>query len=233
MILKTDSLHVGYGTHEVLHGVNLMVEEDEIVGIFGHNGAGKSTLLKAVFGFIPIKSGRVFFKEEDKTHWDPSMGNRNGIGFSMQERNTFAKLSVMENLRLAGYGLVDDALVRKRIEDIFGLFPILSERRNKAARLLSGGERQMLAISLALMTRPKLMLLDEPSFGLAPLIVQLLFEVVRSINVEWGSSVILVEQNVKEALVLTSRVYVMKEGAFVYEGSGQNKEAIVRAIWGV
>ena len=233
MILRADSLHVAYGTHEVLHGVNLMVKEDEIVGIFGHNGAGKSTLLKAIFGFIPIKSGRVFFKEEDKTHWNPSMSNCNGIGFTMQERNIFGKLRVIENLRLAGYGLVDEALVRKRIDDIFGLFPILSERRSKAARLLSGGERQMLAISLALMTRPKLMLLDEPSFGLAPLVVQLLFEVVRSINVEWGSSVLLVEQNVKEALVLTSKVYVMKEGTFVYEGSGQDKEAVVRAIWGV
>lgn len=233
MLLRVENLHVNYGTHEVLHGVNLSAEEGEIVGIFGHNGAGKSTLLKAIFGLIQVKSGRILFDNEDKTHWKPSTSSRHGIGLTLQEGNIFPNLNVSENLRLAGYSWTDEAAVQKRIDDIFKLFPILAERKNKAARLLSGGERQMLALSLVLMTKPKLILLDEPSFGLAPLVVRDLFEVIRGINAEWGSSLLLVEQNVKEGLKLTSKVYVMKEGTFIFEGSGQEDERIVKAIWGI
>jgi branched-chain amino acid transport system ATP-binding protein len=134
---------------------------------------------------------------------------------------------------LAGCSLTEGTIVRKRIDDIFSLFPILAQRKNKASRLLSGGERQMLAVSLVLMVRPKLILLDEPSFGLAPLIVANLFKVIRDINAEWGSSVILVEQNIKEAWKLISRVYVMKEGKFVFEGSMQDSERAMRAVWGI
>jgi len=228
-----ESLHIAYGTHEVLHGVSLTAQGREIVGIFGHNGAGKSTLLKGIFGLIPVKSGSVFFDNENKTYWKPFMSSQNGIGFSLQERNIFPNLSVLDNLRTAGCALNDDATVRKRVDDVFQLFPILAERKKKAACLLSGGQRQMLAIGLALMTRPKLMLLDEPSFGLAPIVVSNLFDVIENINAELGSSTLLVEQNVKEALKLTSRVYVMKEGRFVFEGSGKESERIMRAIWGV
>jgi len=210
-----------------------MAQEREIVGIFGHNGAGKSTMLKGIFGLVPVKSGRVFFDNQDKTYWKPFMSSRHGIGFSLQEGNVFPNLTVLDNLRMSGRILKDDATAQIRINDIFDLFPVLAERKKKPARLLSGGERQMLAISLGLMTKPKLMLLDEPSFGLAPLIVGNLFQVIRNINSELGSSTLLVEQNVKEALKLTSRVYVMKEGRFVFEGSGQENERIMRAIWGV
>lgn len=233
MLLRVENLLAAYGTHEVLHGVSLSAQEGEVVGIFGHNGAGKSTLLKAIFGLIPVKSGRVFFENTDKTHWKQSMSSRHGIGFALQEKSIFPNLTVLENLHLGGYGLKDETQAQKNIDDIVGLFPILAERKNKAARLLSGGERQMLAVSLVLMVKPKLILLDEPSFGLAPKVVNNLFEVIRDINAKWGSSIMLVEQNVKEALKLTSKVYVMKAGTFVYEGSGQDHERIVKAIWGV
>lgn len=233
MLLRVENICAGYGTHEVLHGVNLTAQVLDIVGIFGHNGAGKSTMLKTIFGLIPVKSGRIYFETEDKTHWKPSMNNYRGIGFALQEKNIFSKLNIIENLRLAGYGLVDEATVRDRIDDIFKLFPRLAERRDKGGYLLSGGERQMLALGLVLMARPKLMLLDEPSFGLAPLVVKHLFEVIQKINIELGCSVLVVEQNVKEALMVVSKVYVLREGSFVFEGDSQNHEIITRAIWGI
>ena len=233
MLLRVEDLNVGYGKHHVLKTVSLTAQEEEIVGIFGHNGAGKSTLLKAIFGLVPVKSGRVLFDNEDKTQWGPFMNNRHGIGFVLQEKSVFPNLSVLDNLRLGSYSLDNRATVRKKIDEILDIFPVLAKRKNSLGRLLSGGERQMLAISLVLINKPKLMLLDEPSFGLAPLIVMHLFEVIQDINAKLSSSILLVEQNVKEALKLASRVYVMKEGKFTYEGSGQDSERIMRAIWGV
>ncbi len=233
LLLKVDDIYVAYGTHEVLHGINLVVQEKEMVAVFGHNGAGKSTLLKAIFGLIPVKTGHVFFETNDKTHWKPAVSTRSGIGFTLQVGNVFPNLKVLENLSLAGYGLHDESDVQRRINYVFELFPNLAERKNKAARLLSGGERQMLAVGLVLVMRPKLLLLDEPSFGLAPLVVKNLFKVIKDINAELGSSLVLVEQNVKEALLLVSRAYVMKEGNFVYEGLSENKEQVIGAIWGV
>jgi branched-chain amino acid transport system ATP-binding protein len=233
LVLEVEGLRVRYGTHEVLHGVSLSAVHGEMVGIFGHNGAGKSTLLKAIFGLLPATSGRVTFDGEDKTRWKPSRSSRSGMGFALQEGNIFPNLTVLENLRLAGTSVADERTTAVRMDDIFRLFPVLLERAGTLTCLLSGGQRQMVAVGLALMTKPKLILLDEPSFGLAPLVVKNLFDVIREINAGWGSTVILVEQNVKESLRLVSRTYVMTGGSFVYEGPSKDEEEIVKAIWGV
>ena len=172
-MLEIRGLSAGYGNFEVLHRVDLEVPPRRIVGLLGHNGAGKSTLLKAVFGVVPVGEGRVVFSGSDTTHGRPFQKASLGIRFVPQEGNTFPNLSIEDNLRLGAVKLDGDARVAaNRLEEIYGIFPILQQRRLAPARVLSGGERQMLAISIALMTSPKLLLLDEPSSGLSPIMVQ-------------------------------------------------------------
>ena len=231
-MLEIRSLRSRYGNFEVLDGVSLSVQAGETVALLGHNGAGKSTLLKAVFGLLPVKDGAVIFDGADFTHARAFDKAARGMRFVPQEGNVFPNLTVEDNLRLGALKLPGDrAAATDRIEEIFKTFRILRERRTSRGRVLSGGERQMLAISIALMTAPKLLLLDEPSAGLAPLAVARLFELIQEIREKLGTTVLLVEQNVNEALRVAQRAYILEEGRIVHEGPSDDKDIIVRKLW--
>lgn len=231
-MLEIRNLRASYGEFEVLHGVDLTVGDGKMVALLGHNGAGKSALLKAVYGLLPITGGGVTFCGVDTTHARPFEKSALGIRFVPQEGNVFPNLSVEDNTRLGALRLPGERSgLAARIGEIYDIFPILRERRMAPARVLSGGERQMLAMSIALMTAPKLLLLDEPSAGLAPIAVHQLFEAIRQIHGQLGASVLLVEQNVTEALRMAGEVYVLEEGRLVFQGSSQDKEQIVRRLW--
>jgi len=231
-MFEVRDLRASYADFEVLHGVDISVGERQMIALLGHNGAGKSALLKAIFGLLPVTGGSVTFAGIDATRARPFEKSALGIRFVPQEGNVFPSLSVEDNLKLGALKLPGgSAALAARFAEIYETFPILRERRTSPARVLSGGERQMLAMSIALITAPKLLLLDEPSAGLAPIAVQLLFETIRRINERLGTAVLLVEQNVTEALRLTDEVYVLEEGRMVFRGSNQEKEQIVRHLW--
>jgi branched-chain amino acid transport system ATP-binding protein len=215
--LEATALTAGYGKKQVLHGVSLHVEPGEIVALIGHNGAGKTTLLRALFGLLDARSGEVRFDGRAITGRRPALNVREGLAFVPQGHGVFSDLSVRENLDLVAHSVhgADPA----RLEAVFELFPILQERQTQVAGTLSGGQQQMLALGLALMQKPKVLLLDEPSLGLAPLLVQRVLESVREVNGRFGTSILLVEQNVKQALRTASRVYIMKVGQISVESS--------------
>lgn len=232
MILEVRGLSVAYGAFEVLHQVDIVVAERQIVGLFGHNGAGKSSLLKGIYGVLQVRAGRVYFAGEETTNHRPFRQAMRGMRFVPQESNVFPKLTVEENLRMGALRLTGDKVViAERFKDVYEIFPILRERGDVRAQVLSGGERQMLAVSIALMTRPKLLLLDEPSAGLAPILVTRVFETVRMIRDRFGTSVVLVEQNVNEALRIIDEVCVLQEGHLVFTGRPSEKDQIVRHLW--
>jgi branched-chain amino acid transport system ATP-binding protein len=214
-ILEAASVTTGYGKKQVLHGVSVHVESGEIVAVIGHNGAGKTTLLKALFGLLPAWSGDVRYAGSRITGRRPALNVRDGIAFVPQGHGVFTDLSVRENLLLGGYTAGEDD--PQRVEAVYELFPILHERYAQRAGTLSGGQQQMLALGLALMQRPKVLLLDEPSLGLAPLLVQRVIESVQEINRRFGTAIVLVEQNIRQALRVASRVYVMKVGQIAVE----------------
>jgi branched-chain amino acid transport system ATP-binding protein len=212
--------------------VDIAVGERRIVGLFGHNGAGKSSLLKGVYGLLPVRAGRVTFDGAETTNDRPFRQVMRGMRLVPQEGNVFPGLTVEDNLRLGALRLTGDASVHAaRLADVHATFPILRARARARASVLSGGERQMLAISIALMTRPRLLLLDEPSAGLAPILVQRLFEMIRAIRDRFGTAVLLVEQNVNEALRIVDEVCVLAEGRVVFAGASVDKERIVRHLW--
>jgi branched-chain amino acid transport system ATP-binding protein len=232
MILEVRGLSVAYGAFEVLHQVCIAVAERQIVGLFGHNGAGKSSLLKGIYGVLPARAGKVCFAGHETTNERPFRQAMRGIRFVPQEGNVFPSLSVEDNLRMGALRLAGDrAAHAARFEDVYEIFPILRERRGVRAQVLSGGERQMLAISIALMTQPRLLLLDEPSAGLAPILVTRVFETIRTIRDRFGMSVLLVEQNVNEALRIVDEVCVLQEGRVVFTGMAREKDQIVRHLW--
>ncbi len=210
--LEVKGLVSGYGKGEILQGIDIYLDANETVAIIGPNGAGKSTLLKTIFGIIPPKSGKVFFEEEDITGWPIERIFEKGISIVPQEENIFPSLTVLENLEMGGFLIQKD--IGKKLEEIYNIFPILKDRSSQKAGTLSGGERQMLAISRALMTEPRLLLVDEPSSGLAPLMVKELFSKIREIS-EQGTAVLIVEQN-EEALKLASRCYLLDSGRIKY-----------------
>lgn len=219
-LLELHDLHVKYGNVEVLHGLNLRVEEGEIVTILGANGAGKSTTLLSISGLVRPSSGQVLFNGE-ALHLLPSHEVvRRGITQSPEGRRVFGTLNVKENLRLGAFTVEDKDLSNRTLRWIYDLFPRLSERREQMAGTLSGGEQQMLAIGRALMGQPKVLLLDEPSLGLAPLLVRSIFETVRAIN-NSGVTVVLVEQNARAALKLATRGYVLEVGHVVMEDKAE------------
>jgi ABC-type branched-subunit amino acid transport system ATPase component len=217
-LLAVRDLVAGYGDHEILHGLSLRVDPGEIVAVIGPNGAGKSTLLKAIAGLLPARRGDVRFRDRDLAGVSPAEISARGLCYVPQEGNVFPALSVWENLTVGAY-TAPTALAR-RAEAVFALFPVLRERRRSRARTLSGGERQMLALAMALMTEPALLLLDEPSAGLAPALQRSTFERVRAINGH-GVGVVLVEQNARAALALCHRGYVLAMGQARAEGPGQ------------
>ncbi|MDR2605364.1 MAG: ABC transporter ATP-binding protein [Desulfovibrio sp.] len=217
MFLEVDELRAGYGPVQVLHGISLHVEKGEIVTILGANGAGKTTTLLSVSGLADITGGAVRLRGKDIHTLPADEIVARGLTQAPEGRRIFGPLSVMENLRLGAFTVKDRKAVARTLEQVFELFPRLSERRSQPAGTLSGGEQQMLAIARALMARPRLLLLDEPSLGLAPLLVKAIFETVHAIN-ESGVTVLLVEQNARAALKLARRGYILEMGRIVMEG---------------
>ncbi len=222
MLLQVENLHVSYGAIRALHGVSLRVERGEIVCIVGANGAGKTTLLRTVSGLLRPTEGAVVWRPEEEGRRElhrlkPHEIVRLGVSQSPEGRQVFPSLSVADNLNLGAYQQRDRAKVSADLEHVYGLFPVLAERRKQKAGTLSGGEQQMLAVGRALMQRPTLLLLDEPSLGLAPLIVKQIFEIIRAVNAE-GTTVLLVEQNANQALRLAHRAYVLQTGEMIKSG---------------
>ncbi len=216
MILEVSEIHAYYGLAHVLHGVSLRVDQGEVVALLGRNGAGKSTTLKAIMGIVPPRSGRVTFKGTNITGWPPHRIARLGIGYVPETRDIFSYLTAQENLLIAY-----NQRSRWTPETITELFPKLAELRDRRGRNLSGGEQQMLAIARALLTGPELLLLDEPSQGLAPIVVSSILEAVKRLK-EQGLSMLLVEQNFDLAVELADRVYLIDHGQIVFEGAVQD-----------
>jgi len=232
-ILELRNLVAGYGPIEVLHGISLQVQPSEIVCVIGPNGAGKTTLLRSIFGLTDIKSGEILFEGKEITRLKTHQLVHEGIAFVPQERNIFPTLTVQENLELGVHG-VSSGQLDESLEKVFQRFPILKERRTQRAGTLSGGERKMLAIGIGLMSNPKVMLLDEPSLGLAPKLVESLFTHIEEINAA-GTTILLVEQNARRALTIADRGYVLDLGTIKFEGGGKelsNDKRVQKAYLG-
>jgi len=210
-LLELDDVHTYYGTIEAIKGISLTVNEGEVVTLIGANGAGKSTTLRSIQGINKPKRGRILFNGKDIVGTPPHDIVRMGISQSPEGRRLFARMSVLENLEMGAFQRRDRSGVGEDIERVFGLFPRLAERRAQKAGTLSGGEQQMCAMGRALMARPKLLLLDEPSMGLAPVLVERIFEIVTEINSQ-GTTILLVEQNALMALDVAKRGYVLETG---------------------
>ncbi len=211
MILKAADIHAGYGKKEVLHGVNLDVRQGEILALIGPNGAGKSTLLKVLSGLLQPKAGKIIYRGQDVTYWDCPRRVNAGIVYFMQGGEVFPNLSVRENLEL-GYG---NGKINGKLEEVFQFFPNIRDWLSIRAGLLSGGQRQQVALAMVLLKQPKLLLLDEPSAGLAPKLVTEILARVQKINTQMGTTIVLVEQNVKEGLRIAHRCAVMTTGQVV------------------
>jgi branched-chain amino acid transport system ATP-binding protein len=229
MLLEVKDLQVSYGNIEALHGVSFSVDEGEIVTLIGANGAGKSTTLMTISRQIPyvaelggkVTGGNILYRGEDLLKYAPhQVVSKFGIAQVPEGRRIFGNLSVLENLKLATYARKDKAQIAKDFRRVFEIFPRLEERKQQRGETLSGGEQQMLAVGRALMTRGRLVLLDEPSMGLAPVLVRDIFTILREINAQ-GTTILLVEQNARMALRLASRGYVMETGSIVLEGSAE------------
>jgi branched-chain amino acid transport system ATP-binding protein len=218
-LLAATGIVAGYGAHdEILKGIDLVVGKGEIVGIIGPNGAGKSTLLKTIAGLLRPKAGIVTLDGRDITGQPPREISRLGVAYVPQELNIFPTMSVRENLEMGGY--IDPKGAARRIDGVFIRFPVLGEKRRHAARTLSGGERQILAMAMALMVEPAVLLLDEPSAGLAPAAAERLFDAIAQINGE-GVSIAMVEQNANEALAISDRAYILVDGKNSRTGPGE------------
>ncbi|NUN06353.1 MAG: ABC transporter ATP-binding protein [Bdellovibrio sp.] len=220
VLLNVENLEVFYGSIHALKGLNFTVNTGEVVSLIGANGAGKTTTLRAISGLVPVR-GKIEFSGKDlvsvPTHQRVSLG----IAQSPEGRGVFPQMSILENLEMGAYSRSDKAQIKTDLEMCFDLFPRLKERLQQMAGTLSGGEQQMLAISRALMCKPKMLLLDEPSLGLAPLIVAQIFEIVKKLNNE-GMTILLVEQNARMALKISHRAYVLETGRIVMADSAQN-----------
>ena len=228
-VLKVEGIHTFYGKSHILHGISMEVAEGEIVTLLGRNGAGKTTTLRSLMGLTQAREGRITIFGQDTTRWPTFRIASLGVGYVPEGRRIFANLSVEENLKVP--------LEREgpwTIERIYQLFPRLAERKQNRGRQLSGGEQEMLSIARALLLNPRLLILDEPSQGLAPLIVKEVFRIIESMRAE-GISVLLVEQNVRAAVEIADRAYVLDDGRIIYEGSaaelGRDEER-VRALAG-
>jgi branched-chain amino acid transport system ATP-binding protein len=225
-VLELDDVAVSYGKRRALEGVTLSVAVGEIVTLLGANGAGKSTTLRAVSGLVRPTRGRIRYEGRDITHVPADRIVAAGVGHVPEGREIFPEFTVHENLLVGGH-TVERSRMGERLESVFRLFPVLRDRQSQLAGTLSGGEQQMLAIGRALMTRPRLLLLDEPSLGLAPMLAREIFRVIRRIN-ESGVAVLLVEQNARRALALASRGYVLETGRLVTSGTSGELSADAR-----
>jgi len=219
-LLELKDLQVAYGGIQAVKGIDLSVDQGELVCLIGANGAGKTTTLKGITGLQPIKSGKIHYAGEDITGKPAFQLVRKGLSMVPEGRGVFGALTIEENLAMGAYARDDRAAIKDDVERVFGLFPRLKERRKQTAGTLSGGEQQMLAMGRALMSRPKLLLLDEPSMGLAPLMVQKVFETVMAVSPA-GVTILLIEQNAKLALEVSSRGYVMESGEITLQGKAK------------
>ena len=218
-LLKVTDLKVSYGGIEALKGVSFAVKEGEIVTLIGANGAGKSTTLRAISGLVNVKGGTIEFAGEDITGMDPQKVVSKGIAMVPEGRRVFSNLTVAENLKIGAYLRKDEAGIRADMDHVYDLFPRLRERSWQMAGTLSGGEQQMLAVGRAMMARPKLMMMDEPSLGLAPLVVRDIFHIIRQLSDE-GITILLIEQNANAALKCASYGFVLETGVITMEGKG-------------
>ena len=216
-MLRLEHVVVNYGSIQALRDVSFTVEEGEIVTLIGSNGAGKSTTMRAITGLKELYSGKIYYEDQDISGWTTRKKVEHGIILSPEGRQIFPRFSVLENLKMGGY-LRTKAQCEETLQVVHELFPILKEREGQAAGTLSGGEQQMLAVGRAMMGKPKLLLLDEPSLGLAPLIVKDIFRLIKQIR-EMGTTVLLVEQNARSALKISDRAYVLETGKIVLEGT--------------
>lgn len=220
-LLEIKDLYAGYQKLDILQGVNLDVHSGEIVCVIGPNGAGKSTVFKAVYGFIDVRKGKVLLDGKDITNYRPQDMLHSGVSIVPQLRSVFPQMTVLENLEMGMYLEKNRKRVHNRIREIFDLFPRLAEREKQIAGTMSGGEQRMLEIGRALMNRPKLLLMDEPSAGLAPLITKMIFEQVAYLNQEIGLTVLMIEQNARRGLEISDRGYVLQLGKNSYQGSSR------------
>ena len=220
-ILSVQDLSVNYGAIQALRGISLDVFPGEIVAVIGANGAGKSTMMNAIMGDVPRASGRVLLEGRDLPRRSHQVVT-SGVSRAPEGRRVFAPLTVLENLRMGAFPLSDPSAIEEQERKVFELFPRLLERREQYAGTLSGGEQQMLAVGRALMARPKVLLLDEPSLGLAPIIINEIFKELTVINRKLGTTILIVEQNAKKALQLSHRAYVIQTGAIVKEGASKD-----------
>ena len=221
MILEVNDLHVSYGAINAVKGISFHVNEGEIVTLIGANGAGKTTTLRAISGLERVKSGTIKFKGEDITNIAPHKIVEMGLTHVPEGRRIFTNLTVMENLRMAALLIKDKGEISKSYDEVFELFPRLKERRNQSTLTLSGGEQQMLAVGRAIVTGGDLVVLDEPSMGLAPMIVDEIFNVIQRLNKE-GATILLNEQNAYMALSIADRAYVLETGYITLEGTGKD-----------
>jgi branched-chain amino acid transport system ATP-binding protein len=237
MLLEIDNLSVFYGRIQALHGISLTVDQGEIVTLIGANGAGKTTTMRAISGLRPASNGKIVFEGKDMTHVRADKRVVLGISQAPEGRGIFPGMTVMENLDMGTYARKDrrGAGPKADLERVYTLFPRLRERKNQVAGTMSGGEQQMLTIGRALMAKPKLLLLDEPSMGLAPKLIQQIFSIIKEIN-EQGTTVLLVEQNAQQALSVAHRAYILETGSIVKSGRGSEllgDPAIKEAYLGV
>jgi branched-chain amino acid transport system ATP-binding protein len=221
MLLELENITLLYGRIQALHGISLTVGEGEIVALIGANGAGKTTTMRAISGLRPVAQGTIRFDGHDITRLRADLRVLRGVSQAPEGRGIFPGMSVRENLDMGAYTRRNKAEISQDLERVFTLFPRLRERERQVGGTLSGGEQQMLAVGRALMSRPKLMLLDEPSMGLAPMLIQQIFDIVVEIN-QQGTTVLLVEQNAQQALSRAHRAYVLETGRIVKSGTGHD-----------
>jgi branched-chain amino acid transport system ATP-binding protein len=234
-MLEVNDIHTYYGNIHALKGISLTVEQGEIVTLIGSNGAGKTTTLRSICGIQKPSQGNILLEGKDLSPFKPHEVVSKGVAMVPEGRGIFARLTVAENLDLGAYTRSDRAAVQKDLERVYGIFPRLKERERQVAGTLSGGEQQMLATGRALMTRPRLLLMDEPSMGLAPVLVEAIFNVIKAINLE-GTTILLVEQNALMALSIAHRGYVIQTGQIVLQDTAANlksNEMVQKAYLGV
>ena len=234
-MLKVNNLHVHYGAIHALQGVSFQLNKGEIVALIGSNGAGKSTLLNTISGILKVTEGEVSYLDELITGTPAPEIVRKGIVQVPEGRKIFASMTVLENLQMGAFTVDSKALIAERMEEMFTRFPLLKERKKQLGGTLSGGEQQMLAIARGLMAGPDLILLDEPSMGLAPVLVEQIFDIIQEIN-DSGTSILLVEQNAQMALSIADRAYVLETGRVVLDGKASdvmNNEMVIKAYLGV
>ena len=235
-VLRLYNVQTFYGNVQVLKDLSMEVSQGEIITLIGANGAGKTTTLMSISGIVPPRAGEILFDNKPIQNMSPDDIVASGISLVPEGRRIFPRLTVMENLDMGAFLRRDKADIKKDVNHIFELFPILAERRNQLGGTLSGGEQQMLAISRALMARPRLLLLDEPSLGLGPIFVKLIFDIIRKINTESRTTIFLVEQNAHMALKVAHRGYVMENGRITLEGSADtllHNEDVKKAYLGI